>query len=570
MRDIENVICAVVESEQMRQHLIGKLESISEYDIIDLVMNATCSMEKKNELFGLLKAKSDIYAEYAERTEKSLRDFYSGLDEVVTISGYKMSGGKNVKAVTVEGFETAIGAKRYIMENFNDRNDMYFEVCVEKAEGKEKHYILNCNGDLWYEADVNSFLRKSICTFEEDEAKIDIPFEAGDIVKIDMSPFREPFYGVIVEKDDSWVRYAYFRGTVMMNSLRPIAQYRLEKVEVASLNKDDILLFLSSIASSDMYILQKFIKAANILNGLTVDALFDLFGDKQKEISKEWAERVKWLKLKRFDYLKFIDSKTIRTHLEETDYELSERETALVIYESFLPLKEKHEAYNELIQNSLDENVRTILKKRVELEKILLDIFFQKDDAVYVYRYIDEPPYETGEEVFKSYTKCVEDAFKWREDAKYVRIEKKWIVDDEDSSKEAGVLLNKKGEVINVSARGILSDELCEKYWSIIDLWQEPVCIPLPFKRGDILQTIGNGAFVYEPDWDKGYVSGYMQNDSEDEAAIVGVYSISNWLTAEYYTGELKGKNKKLKDISADLKGEMNLVDFIENCRRMK
>ena len=271
-----------------------------------------------------------------------------------------------------------------------------------------------------------------------------------------------------------------------------------------------------------------------------------------------------------YDFLKFINSRAICTHVKEIGYEFSETEKAYIVYESFLPLKEKHEAYGEIIKNTSDEKLGTTLTKRMELEKILLDVFFQSDNAVYLYRYIDKGSYEASDEVYRGCTKCMESAFYWEETAEFVRIEKRWISGDNDETKKASALFNKKGEVINVSSRGILNEELSEAFWGIIDLWQENIHIPLPFKRGDILHAVAEGVFVYEQDWDKSYMGGYKQNDFENEDAVVGLYSISNWLTAEYYTEKLEGRNEKLGDISSFLKGKMKLVDFIEKCRKMK
>lgn len=274
--------------------------------------------------------------------------------------------------------------------------------------------------------------------------------------------------------------------------------------------------------------------------------------------------------MEKYDFIKFINSKDIRAHLKKTGYELSERECAYVVCESYLPLKEKHEAYSKLIENTIDEKLRLTLAKRMELEKLLLDVFFQRDKAVYVYRYIDKDSNEESDEIYESCTKCMESAFDRNETAEFVRIEKRWIIGDDGENKTASVLLNKKGEIVNVSARRILNEELCEAFWSIVDLWQRPVSIPLPFERGDLLRTITDDVFVYESEWGKACMYGYMQNDYEDEDSPVGVYCVSNWLTAEYYTGKLKNVDKKLKDISSFLKGRMKLIDFIEKCRQMK
>ncbi|MBQ8540629.1 MAG: hypothetical protein IJ435_04040 [Clostridia bacterium] len=273
--------------------------------------------------------------------------------------------------------------------------------------------------------------------------------------------------------------------------------------------------------------------------------------------------------MEKYDFIKFINSKDIRAHLKKTGYELSERECAYVVCESYLPLKQKHEAYGELIKNTSDEMLKETLAKRIELEKILLDVFFQRDNAVYVYRYISKGDREC-EEIYASCARCMESAFQWNERAKFVRVRKRWVMGEDSESKEVSVLVNKEGEVINIASRGILSEELCEEFWSIVNLWQEQISIPLPFERGDILYTITDGVFVYENEWEESHMDGYMHNCYDCEEAVVGVYRIIRWLDAEYYTGRLKGKEKKLKDISAFLKGKMKLVDFIQSCRQMK
>ena len=273
------------------------------------------------------------------------------------------------------------------------------------------------------------------------------------------------------------------------------------------------------------------------------------------------------------EFYKFIGSRDIREHLAKIDYEMSASECAFVVAKSMLSLEGKHKAYKKIIDTMKDAqlpdnggSLHDVLKTKMELENILMDVFEQEDRAVYVYSYLDR---EEGREVYADWSRCLNEAFEWCEDADFVRIEKRWITVGNETPKSVSVLFNVYREVVNVSSRSILSDDLHEKFWRI-DIAGREVRIPMPFKRGDILHTAADGVFVYEPDWDKSYVGGYMQNDFEDEDAVVGLYSISNWLTAEYYTEKLEGRNEKLGDISSFLKGKMKLVDFIEKCRKMK
>ena len=114
------------------------------------------------------------------------------------------------------------------------------------------------------------------------------------------------------------------------------------------------------------------------------------------------------------DILRFINSKDIRNHLKEINYQFNSLEAAWLIYQcKDAKLKEKHNAWNELIETmpdcSIPERLNTVpqdslhafLKKYMELEdKLELEFYDAKhadphsDYKPYVYRL--EYIYEDG------------------------------------------------------------------------------------------------------------------------------------------------------------------------------
>ena len=103
------------------------------------------------------------------------------------------------------------------------------------------------------------------------------------------------------------------------------------------------------------------------------------------------------------DILRFINSKDIRNHLKEINYQFNSLEAAWLIYQcKDAKLKEKHNAWNELIETmpdcSIPERLNTVpqdslhafLKKYMELEdKLELEFY----DAKHADPYSDCKPY---------------------------------------------------------------------------------------------------------------------------------------------------------------------------------
>lgn len=269
-----------------------------------------------------------------------------------------------------------------------------------------------------------------------------------------------------------------------------------------------------------------------------------------------------------FGFLRFINSKDIREYITSIGYEMNSAECAYVAFESLRSMREKHDAYREIIKSmediklpEVDSSLHKALKVRIELEKILMDVFYQQDKAVYMWRTMERND-EEYRGIYAGWNTCLHNAFEWVGDDRLIWVEKRWITVGDAKEKIVRVLFNKNKEAVKVYSFGILDYDLTEKFWMIISA-SKYVHIPFPFKRGDIVHTITEGVFVYEPQWEKSELGGYIV----DEAGNVGLYSRDCTFDMSYYKKKLKGKDKRLKDISLFLKGKMSLVEFIERCK---
>lgn len=579
MRDIEKAICSVVESREMRMHYISMLDKMKACDVAELIMAARVSMETKRELFKMLEYKDETYELYLYCAEKILKEFYSGIEEDVTVFGYNV-GNYSESAVKVYGFKSTISAQKYIKENYGSdfAEEMWFKVKVKKKNNTEKSFILNSEGDLWYENNRESKIE--ILDVKLHETELTVPFNVGDIINTDMRPFFYPVNGVIMEKDNTWIRYMYAKDAdcVGMHYLKTAELHNLRRVDGAEIGEDDnALYFASCVIDENAYRAKDMATLIDVQNGANLEQLIEMIGNRTYNVTGEWKERVKWLRKEKYDFCRFINSKDIREHVKKMGYEMSTQECAYVVDESYRPIKEKHEAYEEIIKNMPDKktpgkngSIHELLKKRMELEKILLDVFFQSDKAVYVYECFDNGERRESKDVYSTWSECIDAAFCWENDVEFIRIEKRWIMGRDSDKKTVGVIFNTNKEAVHISQWGILSEDLSEKWWWRYFDERKNIHLPLPFEKGDILQTKTGGVFVYEPDWEKSYMGGYFANRYCCEDECVGQYVVGKWLDAEYYRKPLEGKDKNLEAVSLYLKGKMSLVKFIEKCRMMK
>lgn len=266
------------------------------------------------------------------------------------------------------------------------------------------------------------------------------------------------------------------------------------------------------------------------------------------------------------EFYRFIGSRDIREHLEKINYNMSAAECTYIVYESMLPLAEKHIAYKRIIDTMEDiqlpcerGSLHKALKTRMELDNILTEVFKQEDRAVYMYSYLDR---EEDRDVYADWRRCLEEAFEWREDEAFVRVEKKWITVGDEKPKSMSVLFNENREIVSIAAWRILNDELQDKFWSLAAT-AACINIPTPFKKGDILYSMADGVFVYDSQRKRQNMQGYKADICGD----VGLYTIVSPYDAKYYMGKIEKKDKNLKDISLYLKNKIDLARLIERCK---
>lgn len=294
--------------------------------------------------------------------------------------------------------------------------------------------------------------------------------------------------------------------------------------------------------------------------------------------------------------IEFINSKAIREHLAKFGDIFSPLDKAYLIYQARQKsVKEKISAMNELLESTEDfelKNVRErfyhtdmtfhgLLKGYIDIEKCLFDKFFEKEEnAVYTYTISWKGhslvPYN---EPFSDH-KCCFDALSEeltddRENAERVEFVKRYIKNSHSEPKKT-ISAEFSGDlsfIHSVSAEGIF-DSKQEEVCDIFDeMW---VDVPTPFKKGDILY--GPCPFVMgygdcEPfvlldvcNNDKNRTKLKESGDSSDMTAH-GYWQRENgqihwecmhdYLSLEYYDGDLKEEKRILKALSSFIKGEI-------------
>jgi len=230
------------------------------------------------------------------------------------------------------------------------------------------------------------------------------------------------------------------------------------------------------------------------------------------------------------DIYRFINSADIRNHLRKIGYKFSALEAAWLVWQSkFTSLKEKHDAWNEIIRTMPDcglpkragtrsyPSLHDYLHRYMNMQKNQLEILQRKDNsAVYSYSvqvFDDDWEYEDCG-LYSNFLLCQENG---REHHQYhpeltekefmntsrILIKKIWI-DGEKCSIQAE--FNGYGEVISILQYGDLTDDeenlICSGFKK---MW---FAFPTPFKKGDIVTVCGRNDDVFVLD----------QLDSESEA----------------------------------------------------
>ena len=288
------------------------------------------------------------------------------------------------------------------------------------------------------------------------------------------------------------------------------------------------------------------------------------------------------------DVSKFVNSKDILRYWEETDCikDFTPIQLAYIVYQSkWATLKEKQDKYKEIIYTCndviLDNNRQykgvsffSLLNNYIDFQDKIVEKFYEKE-ALSCYtigtREKDDSygDYHDSDKVFSSPDIALQEE---KDDAVVTyKVSKKYI----DSEKCIDVTFNRDMEIMSVFI----------SYFDDVDNIQDFLdyfyfSFPLPFKKGDIL-TDNTHYFTYRDSTDVFVLDELLDNDTYyrrkqlefgdcsdmialcyqqygEEGKIIYDHR-HNILDYEYFRGELDGRKRILKSISAYLKGEINL-----------
>lgn len=279
--------------------------------------------------------------------------------------------------------------------------------------------------------------------------------------------------------------------------------------------------------------------------------------------------------------LQFINSKDIRSYLDNSDYQFSVLECAYLIWQSKNhSIAQRHDAFQKLIDTTDSCPVRTstcsngwdlhqTIKDYAALEDKLISIFLKPEaKSFYVAEWRELGDWHGGNCFFdnqdSAYTYAMEYADENSIDS--FRIRKHYSDNSTSCSCVIEALYNSEGEIMNIDHWGASpecwteDDETiwCERF---NDMWFD---IPIPFKPGDIVcDCFDKTPFVITttvPWYRKEHppkntstlhltnmdmsASGYSL---EKEALSIKYNWLSfPYLDLEYYTGDLTGDNRIL------------------------
>ena len=314
------------------------------------------------------------------------------------------------------------------------------------------------------------------------------------------------------------------------------------------------------------------------------------------------------------DIYSFIPSVDIAAHCRSLSHEFSVTEQALIIYRSDKTMKERHEAWQKIIDEFSDEEVyeckgtkyeellleslHDYLKSYMQLENKMVKRIKRMDaKAVYNYKistyYGDgENDYYAGEILFDTFDKTI-NAMKKEikeedEDNKIkgrcLYIQKQWLGTD----KKFSVRVDEEGEIIGKWGGSLMHSDIDDIYhhFDHINLY-----VPVPFKKGDILSYEYGAPFLLEDEnWEyvkadsksgkmylaEGRISSSIPSYSMEYGEnVYGNFDLAS-LRIRHYRGKLKGLHRVLNVIRKHMKGEasvavmMEMVDIIRCEERLK
>ena len=250
---------------------------------------------------------------------------------------------------------------------------------------------------------------------------------------------------------------------------------------------------------------------------------------------------------KRMNIYKYIKSKDVREYNEKIGHKFTATESAFLVWLNYeITLKEKHDAWREIVREMPDEEVPkrvnadyapslfALLNKFINTDNRLIDEFYKKDEqTVYSYRYICKGDSSFDEDFGRIYSDLgyIHGELRKDSDLDILRVEytKKYLSShcrritlETDGS---GNVTSVDGDFIQGIDLSIKKDEFFEGLW---------IDVPTPFRKGDVVCS-RKTPFGY-----------YMFSDSQPFVLL----SLANWSAkdAEERGEKLSEKDKAWRD----------------------
>ena len=197
---------------------------------------------------------------------------------------------------------------------------------------------------------------------------------------------------------------------------------------------------------------------------------------------------------------KYIRSKDVREYNEKIGHKFTATESAFLVWLNYeITLKEKHDAWREIMREMPDEEVPkrvnadyapslfALLNRFIEADNRLIDEFYKKDErTVYSYRYICKGDSSFSEDFGRIYSDLGYIQGELRKDSdlgiicveytkKYISSHYRKITLKTDGS---GNITSVDGDFIQGIDLSLKKDEFFEGLW---------IDVPTPFRKGDIV-----------------------------------------------------------------------------------
>lgn len=306
--------------------------------------------------------------------------------------------------------------------------------------------------------------------------------------------------------------------------------------------------------------------------------------------------------------LHFIDSESIRRHLQKINYSFTADEAAFIVWQnSHRNSEEKHAMWTWIINSMDDVNLyekhnaiynsncpinppkyhslfdclKTIIKTRNKLiaygtksEPNTVFSFYVYDKCGFIRSELDSGLFSSYEECMQGITKVLLNANVYQ-NCNHILLKKQWI--NKTSPKSITLKLSRTGKLLDIDEiRGILSPFEKSFFHMFYDMYFH---IPTPFKKGDILcinRLNQESFFVLESFLNAGEENTEDSNEDMCDRDCKGLIAygyffhsdglvspdyVHNYLNLEYCNK--KSSIKKAAALSKYLKGEINISSLL-------